>query len=314
MLTILFSANWFSCEKSINLSEFENEFGDYQTELKVDGLLKQNRPEDSIIRIIRTSAITDNDLHNGRDDDRDGQIDEEDEILAMVQDTSASVKIINLNSGAETAFQYVAVADSALRFAEDGHDDRAIIFVPYGGYKPISTFELELYAQYQVDIYSRDFDQRITGVTTVYPSVEFIDTLFTFNQDRVMMNVTDDRKEVFWKSDLAVTAYNITFEELTSENPPDFEFRGSYIGARDNDLTGKYKNNSIGRTFLFGVNSAQIIKLTVETLSPEYGRYLFSELPLNDSQRSNLRDDAGKPVMGSFGASTEKSILLVVAE
>ena len=34
---------------------------------------------------------------------------------------------------------------------------------------------MELFGQYHLEIYSEAFDQTITGVTTVYPPVEFID-------------------------------------------------------------------------------------------------------------------------------------------
>lgn len=313
VLIILLSIICFACEKELNIADFKDEFGNYQPELKIEGLLQQDKPEDSIIRIIKTDAVTETGLKNGIDDDGDGIIDEEDEVLALVQDTSATVSVTNLSSGEIIEFQYVAVADSSIRFEEDenGNEDRLII--PYGGYKPkLNNFELESYAQYQVDIYSKEFDKTITGVTTVYPQVEFIDTLFTFIEDQVIMNV-NDKKEIFWQSDLNVTAYYITFEEIRQNNGLESEFLFSYTASRDNDLTKRYKSSSIGRTII-GVASPTVLKMTVGALSPEYGRYVFSTLPLNDAQRSNLRDENGNPVMGSFGAIAEKSIFIIIAE
>ncbi len=310
-MTILFSTVWYSCEKDINITEFENEFGDYEPELKVEGLLQQDKPEDSIIRIIKTTKVTDTELYNGRDDDGDGFIDDEDEILALVQDTSATVKVTNLNSGVETNFQYVAVADSSFRFGVGNNRNDDISVIPYGGYKPSVSFEIELYADYRIDIYSEDFDKTITGTTTVYPPVNFIDTLFTFNEDQVVMNVNDD-KEVFWRSDLDVTSYYVTFEEVISELETEFVF--SYIGARDNNLSDRYQNASVGRTIIFGATNPTVLKLTIEALSPEYGRYAFSGLPLNDAQRSNLRDENGIPVMGVFGASAARGLFVVIEE
>jgi len=90
---LIISTVWFSCEKDLNISDFKDEFGNYQAELKIEGLLHPDKPEDSIIRIIKTSVITDNDLYNGIDDDGDGDIDEYDEILPLVQDTSAAIVI-----------------------------------------------------------------------------------------------------------------------------------------------------------------------------------------------------------------------------
>lgn len=339
LLVILFSTVWLSCEKDLSISDFEDDFGNYQPELKIEGLLQQDKPEDSIIRIIKSSTVTDTELYNGRDDDGDGNIDEYDEVLARVQDTTATVKITNLNSGEIFDFQYVAMADSFISSQEEiththtithDHPDTdehsqtithrhrvdGNTMIPYGGYKPISdNFRIESYTQYQIQIYSEEFDKTITGVTTVYPQVEFIDTLFTFNEEQIVMNIDDD-KQIFWQSDLNVTAYYVTFEEVVqiNENEWETEFIDSYIASRDHDLTEKYKSASIGRTVIFGATNDIVLKLTVEALSPEYGRYVFSQLPLNDSQRSNLRDENGNPVMGSFGATAAKSIFIVIEE
>jgi len=315
LLVILLSTVWFSCEKELSITEFKDEFGDYQPELKVEGLLQQDKPEDSIIRIIRTSAITDIDVYNGKDDDGDGDIDEYDEILPLIQDTSATVNVTNLSSGEESDFRYIAVADSSIHWEDGGFSDESTM-VPYGGYKPESSdFQIESYAQYQIDIYSREFDKTITGVTTVYPPVEFIDTLFIFDENYVMMK-SDDEKEIFWKSDLNVTAYYITYEEVEQihENDWESEFFFSYRTSRDNDLTKRYERVSIGHEIIFGVDDGTVLRMTVEALSPEYGRYIFSSLPLNDPQRSNLRDEAGNPVMGCFGAAAAKSIFVVIEE
>jgi hypothetical protein len=101
------------------------------------------------------------------------------------------------------------------------------------------------------------------------------------------MNV-DDTKEIFWKSDLDVTLYYLTFEEVQQIPVSDSEYLASYFTASETDLTEKYKGVSVGRGVIF--YGASILKLTVEALSPEYGRYVFSELPLKDAQRSNLGD------------------------
>jgi hypothetical protein len=308
----LLSILWLSCEKKLDIAEFEDEFGNYRPELKIEGLLQQDRPEDSIIRIIRTSTITEAGPYNGIDDNGDGRVDDEEEILAFVQDTSATVKVTNMNSGEETDFSYVAVADSALRIEENEDGSENEYFVRWGGYKPVSQdFQIEDYAQYRLEIYSREFDKTITGVTTVYPPAEFIDTLFTFTDSMVIMKI-NDVKEVFWKSDLDVTLYYLTFEEIMQIPVSESEYLTSYFTSRDIDLTNSYQNVSIGRVVIFfGVG---ILKLTVEALSPEYGRYVFSDLPLKDPQRSNLRDENGDPVMGCFGASAANNIFIVIEE
>jgi len=315
LILILLSIGWFACDKKLNISEFKDEFGDYQPELKIEGHLKLHKPGESIIRIIKTSVITDNNLYNGIDDDGDGEIDDYDEIIAFVQDTSAKVKVINLNSGDETYFNYVAVADSFIKYDEDddGINEDEITYVSYGGYKPNPDFfHIESNTRYQLEIYSQEFDKTITGVTTVYPPVEFIDTLFVFRDSIVTMNFTGN-KQIFWKSDLNVTSYYISFELLEQDDQNQWQstFLYSHPSARDNDLTARYTNVSVGREIIFGSFYDAVLKMTVEALSPEYGSYMFSSLPLKDPARSNLRDENGNPVMGCFGATSAKNLYIV---
>ncbi len=324
-LVMLLVMTSLSCERELDVADFRDDFGNYQPELKVEGRLQQDNPEDSIIRIIRTVAITESDVFNGIDDDGDGEIDEYDETLPLIQDTTAIVTVTNLNSGEEYEFQYVTVAEKFLiRNYEDavGESERKVF--ADGGYKPKSDrFQVELYAQYRLEIYSKAFDQTITGVTTVYPPVEFIniDTLSIIDDDRITLK-SDGEKAIYWRSDFDVTSYFVTVATVVEllgrslENEQFVESVSSYSSSRDKDLTEKH-GVSIGIENFFvnrEANAGKILSITVEALSPEYGRYIFSSLPLNDAQRSNLRDQDGKPVMGAFGATAAKSIQVVIEE
>ena len=318
---LLLSAICLSCERDLDVSDFEDDFGNYQPELKVTGRLRQDKPHDSIVRIIRTEAITDADVFNGIDDDGDGEIDEYDETLPLIQDTTAAVTVTNLNSGEEFEFQYVELVDrEIIRYRDDSHGEGATIVIPDGGYKPMSNrFQVELYAQYRIEIYSKAFDKTITGVTMVYPPVEFIDidTLSPFDDDRITLK-SDDEKTIYWKSDLSVTSYIVTVEvpERVRNGRIVSSSITSYPSSRERDLTETH-GVSIGKeNFYVGrkSNAGKILRVTVESLSPEYGRYIFLALPLNDARRSNLRDQDGKPVMGAFGSIAENTIHVSIEE
>jgi len=212
-----------------------------------------------------------------------------------------------LNSGEVIDFHYLEDAGTIVR--RDDNDE--VITIPYGGYKPVSSeIQLENYTQYRIEIYSRDFDQTITGVTTVYPPVFFTDKDFNILGNQVTMNV-NDQKEILWISDFEVTAYFLTYEEVTDEG---VEFLGSISRAADPDLSNLYPNGSVGREYLFGFSTEIVLRLTVEAFSPEWGRYIFSELPFKDPQRTNLRDQNGNPVMGCFGVSAANSIRIIIEE
>ncbi|MDE0297946.1 MAG: hypothetical protein OXN17_04895 [Candidatus Poribacteria bacterium] len=318
---LLLSAICLSCERDLDISDFEDDFGNYQPELKVTGRLRQEKPHDSIVRIIRTEAITDADVFNGIDDDGDGEIDEYDETLPLIQDTTATVTVTNLDSGEKFEFQYVELVDrETVRYRNDFDGEGAAIVIPDGGYKPISSrFQVELYARYRIEIQSKMSEKTITGETTVYPPVEFIDidTLSVFDGDRITLK-SDDEKAIYWKSDFSVTSYIITVEvpERIRENRIESAFVASYLSSRERDLTETH-GVSIGKeNFYVGrrLNAGKTLKITVESLNPEYGRYIFLSLPLNDARRSNLRDQDGKPVMGAFGSTAAKTIYVSIEE
>ncbi len=325
LLIMLLSTICLSCERELEVADFKDDFGNYQPELKVTGRLRQDNPADSIIRIIRTEAITDSDVFDGIDNDGDGRIDEHDETLPLLQDTTAIVTVTNLNSGVEYEFQYVELADRIVIWYNEGFNgEHTRNEIPDGGYKPKSNrFQVEFYTPYRIKVYSKAFDKSITGETTVYPPVEFIniDTLSTFDDDHITLK-RDDEKAIYWKSDLNVTSYFVTVEVserirddiLGSGFVPSTSYSSS--SSRDNDLTEQH-GVSIGKENFFvrrESNAGKVLRITVEALSPEYGSYIFSSLPLNDARRSNLRDQDGKPVMGAFGATAAKSIHVAIEE
>ena len=204
----------FSCERELEVADFRDDFGNYQPELKIEGLLDYDAPEDSIIRIIRTEAIAESDVFDGIDNDGDGEIDEFDETLPLIQDTTATVTVTNLNSGEAYEFQYVTLAEEL--FYREFHDDSLRLagrrVYGDGGYKPkrADRFQVELFAQYRLEIYSEAFGQTITGVTTVYPPVEFIDIdSHSTLGDRITLT-RDVEKTIYWRSDLEVTSYFVT--------------------------------------------------------------------------------------------------------
>ena len=327
-----------SCERELEVADFKDDFGNYQPELKVEGLLDYDAPEDSIIRIIRTEAIAESDVFDGIDNDGDGEIDEYDETLPLIQDTTATVTVTNLNSGEAYEFQYVTLAEELFyrEFHDDSHGVGQTRVFGDGGYKPkgADDFQVELFSQYRLEIYSEAFDQTITGETTVYPPVEFIDIdTLSILDDRITLD-RDVEKTIYWRSDLEVTSYFVTVvtvfeldnefleEELFLEDPQLHEAErfvesaDSFSLSRDNDLTEKH-GVSIGKeSFFVGreANAGKTLSIIVEGLSPEYGRYIFSALPLNDAQRSNLRDQDGKPVMGAFGATASNTIQVAIEE
>ena len=281
-LIILLSTICLSCERELDVADFRDDIGNYQPELKVTGRLQYDNPEDSIIRIIRTEAITDSDVYDGIDNDGDGAIDEYDETLPLVLDTTAIVTVTNVHSGEKYEFQYVALADRiVIRYHEgfNGEGTRNEILMEATNQNQ-TVFRWNSNAQYRIEIYSKAFDKTITGVTTVYPPVEFIDidTLSTFDDDRITLK-SDDEKAIFWKSDLNVTSYFITVEvpERVREDQIESGFTTSHSLSREKDLTETH-GVSIGKENFYvsrKSNAGKVLRITVEALSPDMGAIFF---------------------------------------
>lgn len=316
VVIIMVSAFWFSCEKEMNITDFKDDFGDYEPELKIEGILRQDNPQKSIVRIISSSAITDTEIFDGKDNDNDGQIDEHDEVLPLIQDTTAEVKVINLDTGDEYEFEYVEKADQ-FEYWSDEDDYEFSEEISYGAFKPKSdSFELIEFNRYKLEVYSQKFGKTITGETTVYPAVEFMDTTIYDMQDSIVFMKTSDRKELFWQSVKEVTAYYVTYEEVISLVNGEYETDYWYAttASVNHDVNDNYPNVSVGSELIWDNDFEIIFKMTVEAVSPELGTYMFTDLPLNDPSRTNLRDENGEPVMGTFGAASANYIYVAIGE
>jgi hypothetical protein len=113
---------------------------------------------------------------------------------------------------------------------------------------------------------------------------------------------------VFWESDPRCAVYYIKIEKV--ERPDSLVLMYDYSDYPLEDLKDYNQGRPVGVIPIIAEIVPGLYLLTVSALDENYGRYYYSNLPLKDPQKTNLRDQDGNPVMGVFGSQASKSIFI----
>ncbi len=225
-------------------------------------------------------------------------IDELDEIICQLHDSTFTVELYNVSTGAKVAdFTWLAQADSFEVMENSFSEITEIVW--YGGYKLTNLLE-------PLD-YSIAYEFRISRGSTVITAafqpeepVEFLTVFFPMNNDTLLVTAADSLAPI-WTTGTNPLVYWITIEKIYRPDsidvvddyatmPIDLE-NGIYIGADFTDW-----------------RTSGLYRYTVYVPSVEYGQYVYSSLPITDSSVSNWRDQDGEVVLGIAGSLAPKSI------
>ncbi|MFH1853678.1 MAG: hypothetical protein ABIA75_15180 [Candidatus Neomarinimicrobiota bacterium] len=234
---------------------------------------------------------------DGRPTRGEPHIDELDEVLPQIHDTTAVVRLYNNDTGALVAeFTWFPAADS---FAVDNNrEDSDLETVTYGAYKPVSINELIAFGtEYQFRIESTT-QGLITGNTTPLPPAEFDLTDMTVIADTIYAD-TSHTGYLQWDADPEGTVFWVIVEQI---------FAADSAVMITSKPWSTFLENQDGRQVSFDFLSEYFVGLyrwTVVVPSPEYGAYIYSTLPLDDEQLTNLRDSNGDVVLGIAGSVAE---------
>ena len=225
-------------------------------------------------------------------------VDELDEILGQLHDSTQTVELYNYTTGTKVAdFEWQTVADSLI-ISEDG-DDEIEEIVRYGGYK-ISTV-----------IDSIDYDDeylfRISGGSRVIeaafqpePPVTFLTDFFTMNNDTLMVTEEDSLAPI-WTTGSEPIVYWVKIERIFQ--PDSIEIIADHPATPISLENGIYLGGDF-TTFYF----PGLYRWTVYVPSHNYGQYVYSSLPITDSSISNWRDENDNVVLGCAGSMAGRSI------
>lgn len=317
------------CQEELDIATFAHDYAGYERELRIEALLDADDPQNSIVRADWTMLVTDTSIFNGRDDDGDWDpatddlgedgiagtrdagegngrpdpgephVDEYDEILPQIHDTTLTIFLWDVEANQIVIeFAWESVADSFVYLEDhafsDDHTDWKTAY--YGAYRPATIFGLvpfDHYRSYEFVISSDT--QTIRGATTPFPPVAFLQDDNTMSADTMVINATGANR-FRWTSVPEVVLYWVTVERIFS---PDSTAIVTTHPAAATDRTAD--GFWIGEDIM-GLYFPGLYKWTIRTPSEEYATYFFSNLPIRDEQLSNLRDADGDVVLGVAGS------------
>ena len=321
------------CQKELSITSFTDDYSAYETELRIEAVLNAVEPMHSIVRVDRTILVTDTSIFNGRDDDGDWNpltddtgedgvfasdgtfgsepddgegngvpdpgephVDEYDEIIAQLHDSTLTIQLYDYATGELLIdFAYEARADS-FEFDRDSENhafgtglNTEVVY--YGGYRPTAVYgEIEYYRDYEFRMTTTD--GLITGVTTSLPPAVYqvdqhtvVDDTLIVGPESLLRWITDPEATVTW----------VTIERIFSPDKV-VTLLSEPFGPSGQTDDGDW----IGVDFP-GVFFPGLYRWTVAVPSRAYGAYVYSDLPMRDEQLSNLRDENYRVVLGIAG-------------
>ncbi len=326
-----------SCQKELSITEFRDDYSAYKTELRIEAILNAVDPMQSIVRVDRTILVTDTTIFNGRDDDGDWyaptddtgedgvfadgspgsekdagegngvpdpgepHVDEYDEIISQLHDSTLTIQLYDL--AAESLlmeFTYVTQADSfEYSWAtSDGlvfsNDDLTTEVIYYGGYRPIA-FEGEIEYGKEYEFRMDTGNSLITGTTIPLPPAEYQQDDHKWDGDTLLVKL-DSRFR--WITDRQATVTWVSVERIFE--PDSIIMVTSHpAGPTDQTDDGKWIGEDI-----IGLYVPGLYRWTVAVPSRAYGAYIYSNLPMRDEKLSNLSYDDGQVVLGIAGSSS----------
>ena len=334
-----------SCEEQLNIADFADDYSDYESELRIEAVLDAVNPANSIVRVDWTILVTDTSIFNGRDDDGDWNIetddtgedgviteegelgpppdkgegngkpdpgephvDEYDEILPQLHDSTLSVVLVDPATervliefawqGRADSFQYVQGSSSEMGI---GADAELVETAYYGAYRPtiVHVDTIVYYADYEFRLTETDGTE-ITGITTPLPPVMYdLDGSpdgNTMIDDTLLIN-TEGIPRFRWYTDEALVDW-VVVDRIFS---PDSIVRitSHPAGPIGQDSKGNWVHEDI-----MGLYFPGLYRWTVIVPSRAYGSYIYSNLPMRDEQLSNLRNENGRVVLGIAGSAS----------
>jgi len=247
---------------------------------------------------------------NGRPDYGEPNVDEYDEILPLIHDTSAVVRLTNLNTR-ET--HLLAWQKTAKRFQYVGNnrdDDflSNVYFSFYGGYTNIGNIEglvdTNNIFEFAIELPNRNLT--VKGQTHPVPPPVFINKLFPQVKDTLFIPYGSPAG-ILWQSDPRATVYSVRVEVVLPDlcEPRLFYEHPNFANQA---LTAANEGVPVGYEPITSELNPGLYRMVVITLDENYSRYYYSSLSLKDPEKSNLRDQYGNVVMGVAGSKAESRI------
>lgn len=337
LFAIALAALFVGCQKELNIAQFADEYGEYESELRIEAILDVVDPMSSVVRVDRTILVTDTIIFNGRDDDDDWDIryddvgedgmraddqfidpdegegngrpdpgephvDELDEILPQIHDSTLTVVLNDLTTGRTYDFTWQIHADSFTvttdvqeDLVEVGEEGQLIEMVTYGAYKPVA-FDDTVAFDHEYEFVLIGDGRRITGTVRPLPPPVF-DLANQVLVGDTLRIINGGYQGFTWTIAPEATVFWVLVEKI--HGPDSIETITSHPSA---PLEQREDGTWVGRDML-SLYFLGLYRWTISVPSRAYGAYVYSQLPLRDEQVSNFRDQDGNVVLGIAGSA-----------
>jgi len=358
-----------ACEKELDLALFEEDFGDYEPEVRIEAVITPSPYISSkfiwrytvVVRVDNSITVDDTSIFNGRDDngnwrsytDENGNgqwdngeplnddlgadgmagqasgfpvrdegegngkpdygepnVDEYDEILPLIHDTTAVVTLTNITQQKTYSLIWQDIVAGFYYLGRDYTDPAANNYIGhYGGYIPDGWtvyYGRDAGNVYEFSINLPHRNLVVTGQTQLIPPAEFLDTGFKKVRDTLYVPYGSSGG-IIWQSDPRSTVYCVR-AEFKAGDP--YKLLYEHPNFANQALTVANGGIPVGYEPITSDLTPGLYRLVVITMDENYSRYYYSSLPLKDPQKSNLRDQYGNVVMGVAGSKAESEIYI----
>jgi len=225
-------------------------------------------------------------------------VDELDEIISQLHDSTFTVELYKISTNAKVAgFAWQAQADSMEIIENDDTELKEIIW--YGGYKLTTLLEpIDYDEEYEFRITKNS--KTITGTFQPEPPVNYLTDFFTMDNDTLIVTDSDSLAPI-WTTGADPIIFWIKVERIWT--PDSVEIINDRPATPIDLQNGIYLGGDFTSLYFPG-----LYRWTVYVPSYNYGQYIYSSLPITDSSVSNWRDEKGDVVLGCAGSMAPKSI------
>jgi len=356
-----------ACEKELDLAQFEDDFGDYEPEVRIEAIITPYPYSESkfiwdysvVVRVDRSITIDDTKIYNGRDDNgnwqnytdengngqwdegeplnddlgEDGMIgqangfpardkgegngkpdygepnvDEYEEILPLIHDTTAIVSVTNLTKQTTHPLVWHGVAAGFQYLGQNYSDWKANVLTGhYGGYVPDNwriSYWTEANSVFEFSVNLPNRNLMVTGQTQLIPPAVFMESGFTRVCDTLFVPYGSSGG-IKWSSDPRSTVYCVRTE---FQSGGIFNLLREHPNFANQELTAANGGVPVGIEPITSDLVPGLWRIVVITMDENYSRYYYSSLPLKDPEKSNLRDQEGNVVRGVAGSKAETGI------
>jgi len=254
---------------------------------------------------------------NGKPDPGEPHVDDFIEVLPHVHDSTMTSVVLRDYESSELIAEFVWKARAAyfdVTYGPGGPPEvvaqNPYVRYSYGAYVPdlqYQNVELDSSKRYTVELTTSD-GQIISASTDIISMPENFRWDSTSWNNDTLVTAADNREYMTWNNP-GPAFFGALKLELYFR--PD-SIKGFYAYTRGAFQLDEETNQPLFQENFIGYPLG-LYRLTISSLSNSYGSYVYSGLPIGDSELSNWRDQDGRTIKGALGSRSSFTFFMRIA-